>query len=570
MTKAAAFLVRRLGLSGFVGFDFMIHAGSGQAYLLEMNGRPTPISHIALNGPTDMISALAQPFAVTRKVPNIDSPTVALFPQEMWRDPESGYLRSAYHDVPQHAAEFVTFYADPVAPEPENRLQQVAAQYVRGLRSDSKVGRSARSQCHEPAGRCVHERVAEPSAVHSMKGTATMLQTTDVAIVGAGPYGLSIAAHLSQLGVPFRIFGKPMESWLTQMPRGMLLKSEGFASSIYHPEDSLTLGQYCQEERLPYADIGLPVPLETFCEYGLAFQRQFVSTLEAKLVTAVDRSPSGFTVKLDSGETVGARRVIVAAGISHFSYVPSSIEGAPRKFVSHSSEHADLTAFRGSDVVVLGGGASAVDVAALLHEAGANAQLVARRPALELHSKGDGPRSLWRRLRAPNTGIGPSWKSWFFTYGATVFHRLPEGRRLKWVQTHLGPAGGWFMTDRINCVPQLLGYTPIGAKVIGNRVRLELATEGGHCSHTIEADHVIAATGYRPRLDRLTFIQPRLRAAISMVVNTPILSAHFQSSVAGLYFVGPIAANSFGPLMRFAVGAKYTARRLSQHLVVNH
>ncbi len=139
MTEAAAFLVQRLGLSGFVGFDFMIGASSGQAYLLEMNGRPTPISHIALDGPSDMISALAQPFAVTRKVPNVNSPIVALFPQEVWRDPKSGYLRSAYHDVPRHAAEFVTFYADPVAPEPESRLQQVASHYVRGRRSNSKV-----------------------------------------------------------------------------------------------------------------------------------------------------------------------------------------------------------------------------------------------------------------------------------------------------------------------------------------------------------------------------------------------------------------------------------------------
>jgi len=113
-----------------------------------------------------------------------------------------------------------------------------------------------------------------------------MLQTTDVAIVGAGPYGLSIATNLSLLGVPFRIFGKPMESWLTQMPRGMLLKSEGFASSVYHPEGSLTLGQYCREKRLPYADTGLPVPLETFCEYGLAFQRQFVSGIASGALKA--------------------------------------------------------------------------------------------------------------------------------------------------------------------------------------------------------------------------------------------------------------------------------------------
>lgn len=378
-------------------------------------------------------------------------------------------------------------------------------------------------------------------------------------IVGAGPNGLSIAAHLSQSDVPFRIFGKPMENWLTRMPRGMHLKSDGFASSLYQPQGRLTLGEYCREKDLAYADSGFPVPLDTFCRYGLAFQQKFVPMLEQKVVSEINRSPSGFVVELDTGERVEARRVVVATGLSNFSYLPPSLQGLPSAFVSHSSEHADLTPFRGKDVVVLGGGASATDIAVLLQEARAKVRLVARRATLDLNS----PPS--RRLLRPQTGLGPSWKSWFFVNFATVFRYLPERSRLKWVQTYLGPAGCWFIADRIARVPQLLGNTPVGARVVGNRVRLELANDRGR--QTIEADHVIAATGYRPGLEKLTFIQPRLCASIRSTANTPVLSSHFESSVAGLYFVGPIAANSFGPLMRFACGAEYAAPRLSRHLI---
>lgn len=382
---------------------------------------------------------------------------------------------------------------------------------------------------------------------------------TDVVIVGAGPNGLSIAAHLSQSDVPFRIFGKPMETWLTRMPRGMHLKSDGFASRLYQPQGRLTLGEYCREKDLAYADSGLPIPLDTFCRYGLAFQQKFVPMLEQKMVSGMDRSPSGFVVELNTGERVEARRVVVATGLSNFSYLPPSLHGLPSAFVSHSSEHADLTPFRDKDVVVLGGGASATDIAVLLQEARAKVRLVARKATLDLNS----PPS--RRLLRPQTGLGPSWKSWFFENCAAVFRHLPERSRLKWVQTYLGPASCWFIADRIARVPQLLGNTPVGAKIVGNRVRLELANDRGH--QTIEADHVIAATGYRPGLERLTFIPPSLRASIRSAANTPVLSSHFESSVTGLYFVGPISANSFGPLMRFACGAKYVAPRLSRHLI---
>jgi thioredoxin reductase len=391
-----------------------------------------------------------------------------------------------------------------------------------------------------------------------------MSDRIDVAIVGAGPYGLSIAAHLAQRRLSFRVFGKPMESWL-QMPCGMMLKSEGFASSLYDPKGALPLGRYCRERGLGYADLGLPVPLAMFCEYGLAFQRRFVPTLEQHMVRGLKNSGEHFTLELDNGETFNARRVVLAVGISHFAHMPGPLSGLPAALVSHSSAHADVSRFRGTDVTVLGAGASAIDLAVLLHEAGAKVRLVTRRKSLPIHARMRLPRPLSDRLREPMSEIGPSWRSWFFTNAAPLFHRFPVRRRLNWAKSHLGPAGGWFMAERIKPVPVTYGLTPVGATALGDKVQVSFEDQDGNCS-TIETEHLIAATGYRADIGRLAFLEPALREAVQVLEGAPILSPHFESSVPGLYFVGPAAVHSFGPVMRFAAGAKLVSRRTASHL----
>jgi cation diffusion facilitator CzcD-associated flavoprotein CzcO len=140
----------------------------------------------------------------------------------------------------------------------------------------------------------------------------------NVAIIGAGPYGLSLAAYLKASGVNFRIFGNPMDFWLAHMPKGMKLKSEGFASSLYDPKSEFTLAAYCKEKGIPYQDIGLPVPLEVFSAYGLEFQKRLVPGLEKKLVKQLQRSGNGFQLRLDDGEVVNARRVVIATGLTHY------------------------------------------------------------------------------------------------------------------------------------------------------------------------------------------------------------------------------------------------------------
>lgn len=389
----------------------------------------------------------------------------------------------------------------------------------------------------------------------------------EIAVVGAGPYGLSIAAHLRKLGLSFRIFGPAMDTWISHMPKGMCLKSDGFASDLYDPDGALTLKKYCAEQGIPYADMGLPVRLETFTEYGLAFRDRMVPELENKKVVGIKRTQEGFSLTLDDGETFSVRRVVLAVGVTHFEYVPENLSHLPAQFLSHSARHREVAAWKGRKVVVVGGGASALDLAGLLHEAGANVQLVARKRELKFHSKPTGkPRSWWKKLRHPDSGLGPGMRSRFFSNAPWAFQFLPESLRVDLVKRTLGPSGGYFVHDMVvGKVPLHLGCAIEGAEVKGNNVILKLRTEDGSTKE-MAAEHVIVATGYKVDLKRLGFLSDDLRSEIRTASGSPVLSRGFESTVPGLYFAGLAAANSFGPVMRFAFGAGFAAKRISAAL----
>ncbi|HTW52826.1 MAG TPA: NAD(P)-binding domain-containing protein [Stellaceae bacterium] len=390
--------------------------------------------------------------------------------------------------------------------------------------------------------------------------------SNNIVIIGAGPYGLSVAAHLSARGIEHRIFGRPMANWQHKMPRGMLLKSEGFASNLADPDDRLTLEAFCVEHGLAYAPEGVPVPRESFIAYGQVFQQRFVPEVEKRTVVEVRRSGSGFTVRLDDGEAVAADKLVIGIGISDFAYLPPVFDDLPAEFLSHVSAHEDMSSFNGRTVAVIGAGSSAIDIAALLHEAGASVQLISRRAELPFHTPPEPYRSWRDRLRAPMTGIGPGWRSTFYTEAPLLFHSLPADLRLRIVSTWLGPAGGWYMRDRIvGHVDCLQGFAPQAAEIAGDRIKLDLA--GAYGARRVEtADHVIAATGYRVDVRKIGFLDPALREAIATNSGLPILNRNFEASVPGLYIVGPAAAYSFGPMFRFVLGARYTARRLARHL----
>jgi thioredoxin reductase len=389
-----------------------------------------------------------------------------------------------------------------------------------------------------------------------------------IAIIGAGPYGLSIAAHLRSLDVPYRIFGKPMDTWLRHMPAGMMLKSDGHASSLSGPDGEGTLGAYCAEHGIPYHDTDVRVPLKVFNAYALDFQERFVPDVDNRQVAHVERLGEGFSVALDDGSTDTADFIVAAVGITHFASVPAELAHLPPELVSHSSEHHDLRSFAGRDVTVIGGGSSAVDIAVLAHEAGAaNTALIARRESLRFDSEPTpGPRSRSQRIRSPSSGLGPGWRSWLCQNVPSLFRYLPSRGRLVVIRRHLGPRSAWHMKARLEAgVGVSLGESVERASREKGRVRLVLHSADG-ARREVLTDHVVAATGYRPDVNRLTFLSDDLRASIRTNAQMPVLSRTFESSVQGLYFVGLPAVNTFGPLMRFMVGAEYVAPLVAQRL----
>ena len=392
-----------------------------------------------------------------------------------------------------------------------------------------------------------------------------MNTATEVTIVGAGPYGLSIAAHLRQMNVNFRIIGSPMHTWRTHMPKGMHLKSAGLSATLFDPERSFTLKQYCRQNDIPYEDEGLPISLELFTQYGMAFQQRFAPNLEEAKLQSLRKQGEMFELVLDNGLKFMSRKVILAVGIDYFRYLPQPLDGLEKSHYSHSAEHHELEKFRDKEVVVIGSGSSAIDMAVLLHEVKARPILVARRQALNFGQKEGRVRTRLSRFVAPMSGLGPGWKNLFCASLPGLFRYLPSNFRIKVVQEFLGPSGGWFIKPRMKDIPILLGHKLLSATSAHGKAELRFIDVNGELRN-IHVDHVIAATGYKAQVNTISFLNPELELAIQLVGKTPRLSASFESSVPGLYFAGPSTANTFGPVMRFALGAGFASRTISRHL----
>ncbi len=387
-------------------------------------------------------------------------------------------------------------------------------------------------------------------------------QETDVIIVGSGPNALSLAAQLGARGVEHRIFGPPMKFW-RDMPPGLNLKSLGFATSIHAAEKGFTFPEWCRTRGLQDRE---PCSMESFAEYGMWFKDRLVSHIEPVPVTRASVHECGFEVATADGLRHRGRRIVFATGLSFLAKTPDCLRGLPKELVSHTFDNHNYEAYRRKHVAVLGGGASAIEAGVLVHEAGGAPQVLVRGSEVVLHRKMNGKPSLFHKLRYPNSVLGPGLRNWVLEKFPSGLHFLPDSIRVRTVKNALGPASPWWIEERFEGkVPVMLRTKVIHAEARGSRIRLTIETDGKGTS-AADFDHVICGTGYEYDVDRLAYLAPDLRARLRRIEKAPSLSRHFQSTVKGAYFVGPIATMSFGPLYRFVAAAKFASPTVAHHL----
>jgi len=382
----------------------------------------------------------------------------------------------------------------------------------------------------------------------------------DVAVIGAGPYGLAATAHLRAAGLATRAFGHTMAFWRRNMPKGMKLRH---ATGIADPGDNFSLDVFAREN----ASASLrPLPIETFIAYGEWFQRNAVPDLDRRKVTRVGPGAGGVELRLEGGDTVEAGRVVVALGLKSQDFRPAEFLGLPERLVSHSCEHTDFEQFRGRRVAVIGRGQSACESAVLLQEAGAQAELFCRGPIHWIGSEtpGHGATNLmWRlhEMMTPTFSVGPFPLNWLVDAPA-LMHRIPPALRERIGTRCLRPAATAWLRPRWGEVRIASGRTVRDARSAGEGVSLRL-DDGA----AVEVDHVLLATGYRVDLAKYRILTPELLHRVDCVDGYPVLSAGFESSVPGLHFMGASAVASFGPMMRFVAGTVYAGPALADAVV---
>ena len=385
-----------------------------------------------------------------------------------------------------------------------------------------------------------------------------MPDAIDVAVVGAGPFGLSVAAHLGRLST--RTFGREMETWRTRMPYYMTLRSAWHETSLSAPGGAGTIDAWVQatvEKRRE------PIPLELFLRYSAWFAERFVADRDASDVAHVEPAGTGFRVTTEAGAETDAKQLVIAVGVTPFAAVPPELAGLFGSDATLATGNPnEPERFAGKKVLVVGGGQAGLETAGLTAQAGGDVELVTRSTVRwfadrEPHAP-RGAAGRWAyRLAYPAVGYGPPPLNRLVLH-PDLFARLPDSARGALTRRLLRSGGSPSLRPLVEGKVRLTeNCTVTRAERQGEHIVVQLSDGSAR-----ELDHVLIASGYRFDLDRLGFLAPAVRSRIAVDGGWPVLDRYFRSTDRRIFFVGYPAEGRFGPISRFVLGVDFTANRI--------
>jgi len=348
---------------------------------------------------------------------------------------------------------------------------------------------------------------------------------TPILIVGAGPYGLSLANYLSARGREFKIIGKPMELWRNHTFTDASLRSDRATSEIAHPRQSYTINAYREATDSIDASNGERVSVREYRKYIDWMLNDLSYPIEEQYLGKLTKAKGVFTAELSSGETIHADQVVIATGVAHHLNIPDEFKQTPN--VIHSYQVPEIEAISGKKVLVIGAGQSAAEAIEVCRDNNNEVEWYCRTE----------PRYYSEPLDLPK---------WIFDLvvkSAGFFRSMPS-----------------WMIKKVFSIFSATTMTP------DNEEKLADVTRYAEKPSLSEYDHVIVATGYRYTLSHMKFLDESLRNRLEMSADMPRIDKNFMSSLKDLYFIGPSTEQFFGPPMKFMIGSQYVAPRLSSIL----
>jgi FAD-dependent urate hydroxylase len=372
--------------------------------------------------------------------------------------------------------------------------------------------------------------------------------STDLLILGAGPFGLALAAYAQEQGIAHQVVGVPMGFWRNNMPEGMLLRSTcdwSLDPLGIHSIDAYLdkLGKRCRQVE--------PLSRDFYLDYASWFQEQKAIRSIDRRVTSLVSDRADLIAITENGGRIRSRCVVLAIGFGNFAHVPPELAPMfPRDRYHHTCDLVDFRQLEGRRVLIIGGRQSAFEWTALIREAGAEAVHVSYRHDTPLFTTSDWS---WVNGIVDRMSADPGW------YRRLSAEEKVQLNRRFWEEGRL-KLEPWLASRIDHPTIRLHPNTQVKDTRVGDSgIHVTLDNE-----EVLTVDEVVFATGYRVDLQRVPFLANGLLSSLQVRDGFAELDVQFQTNVPGLYITSLAATRDFGSFLAFTVSVRAQAHIIGQ------